>query len=137
MGFVANSFALVDIIRNARGMLSAYDEIKFREHWARSGKLRAALKPIGYKPVRPFQLDDYVEKITGDYHIKGYVVAVFFTKWMRLLRYVVEHRAEGGGSFLHVYSHTNLVLISRQMPDDPEPSSGDSADFGYDLRGTI
>lgn len=56
---------------------------------------------------------DKVLKATGDYHIEGFVVAAFYTYWWRKLRYVVEHRAEGGGSFCHIYAHDNLKLLKK------------------------
>lgn len=56
-----------------------------------------------------FQVGDRVYKHTGDYHIEGEVRAVF-TKQDGSVRYVVEHSAEGGGSFLHIYSAANLIL---------------------------
>ncbi len=57
-----------------------------------------------------FKVGDKVEKVTGEYRIKGEVRAVF-TKKDGVTRLVVEHEAEGGGSFLHVYGSTNLQLI--------------------------
>jgi len=47
------------------------------------------------------------DKFTGDYHIFGEVRGVF-TMASGAVRYAVEHKAEGGGSFLHVYSEANL-----------------------------
>lgn len=60
-----------------------------------------------------YDYGDKVLKATGDYRIEGFVVAAFYTYWLRNLRYVVEHRAEGGGSFLHTYAHKNLVLLKK------------------------
>lgn len=57
-----------------------------------------------------FKVGDKVEKVTGEYRIKGEVRAVF-TKKDGVTRLVVEHEAEGGGSFLHVYGPTNLVKL--------------------------
>lgn len=54
-----------------------------------------------------FQVGDKVTKCTGDYRIGGEVRAVFTTT-AGATRYVVEHKAEGGGSFLHIYSAINL-----------------------------
>jgi len=56
-----------------------------------------------------FEIGDKVEKVTGDYRIKGEVRSVF-TKANGETRLVVEHRAEGGGSFLHIYGPANLEL---------------------------
>jgi hypothetical protein len=58
-----------------------------------------------------FQINDKVNKVTGDYQIKGIVRSVF-TKCNGETRLVVEHRAEGGGSFLHIYGPSNLVLLT-------------------------
>lgn len=59
-----------------------------------------------------FAVGDLVKKITGDYQILGEVRSVF-TKNNGQVRYVVEHTAEGGGSFLHIYGASNLMLINR------------------------
>jgi hypothetical protein len=58
-----------------------------------------------------FNVGDNVKKVTGDYQIKGVIRSVF-TKEDGVVRLVVEHRAEGGGSFLHIYSEGNLLKIS-------------------------
>lgn len=57
-----------------------------------------------------FRIGDRVEKFTGDYSAFGEVRAVF-TLDNGSLRYVVEHKAEGGGSFCHIYSEKNLRKI--------------------------
>lgn len=57
-----------------------------------------------------FKQGDIVNKVTGEYHIKGVVVAVFQKLDMQT-RLVVEHKAEGGGSFLHIYGPNNLELV--------------------------
>ena len=57
-----------------------------------------------------FQIGDYVKKVTGEYHIYGTVVSVF-NKLDGATRLVVEHKAEGGGSFLHIYGPNNLEYI--------------------------
>lgn len=57
-----------------------------------------------------FDYGDPVEKFTGDYTAKGEVVGRFFMK-SGAVRYVVEHQAEGGGSFCHIYSGKNLRRI--------------------------
>lgn len=56
-----------------------------------------------------FQIGDYVKKVTGEYQIHGTVVSVF-QKIDGATRLVVEHKAEGGGSFLHIYGPNNLEL---------------------------
>ena len=56
-----------------------------------------------------FKIGDYVKKITGEYQIYGTVVSVF-KKIDGATRLVVEHKAEGGGSFLHIYGPNNLKL---------------------------
>lgn len=61
--------------------------------------------------MQDFQIGDRVFKVTGDYHIYGEVRAVF-TKADGTTRYVVEHKAEGGGSFLHIYGRQNLELAN-------------------------
>lgn len=55
-----------------------------------------------------FKVGDRVTKVTGDYNISGIVRSVF-TMENGAVRVVVEHKAEGGGSFLHVYGEANLV----------------------------
>jgi hypothetical protein len=56
-----------------------------------------------------FKVGDRVQKYTGDYKAYGEVVGVFRMKNGNV-RYVVEHQAEGGGSFCHIYSAANLRL---------------------------
>jgi hypothetical protein len=56
----------------------------------------------------PYPVRSRVKKVTGDYQIEGVVAASFYTPDTLKLRYVVSHQAEGGGSFLHIYSHANL-----------------------------
>lgn len=55
-----------------------------------------------------FKIGDRVRKVTGEYHISGEVRSVF-TKADGQTRLVVEHNAEGGGSFLHIYGPNNLI----------------------------
>lgn len=62
-------------------------------------------------------IGDYVKKVTGEYQIHGTVVSVF-KKMDGATRLVVEHKAEGGGSFLHIYGPNNLVLVSRGLELD-------------------
>lgn len=59
---------------------------------------------------QPFSIGDKVEKHTGDYHAKGEVRGIFAMK-NGAIRYVVEHPAEGGGSFCHIYSENNLRKV--------------------------
>lgn len=86
-------------------------------HWR---QLSFLLDDLLYSPPRdplePIGIDDFVKKVTGDYHVKGYVRAVFRTKWTRKIRYVVEIQAEGGGSFCHIYARSNLEIIRRANP---------------------
>lgn len=61
----------------------------------------------------PYAVGTPVMKVTGDYQIEGEVAAFFYTPDTKRLRYVVSHKAEGGGRFLHIYSHANLRAIVR------------------------
>jgi hypothetical protein len=56
---------VLDIIRNAKQIVSIYDELKHP-------------KPV--RQVDPFEVGDYVKKVSGDYHVRGFVIAVFFTR---------------------------------------------------------
>lgn len=56
-----------------------------------------------------FSLLDEVEKFTGDYKAFGVIVSRF-TLLNGAERYVVEHKAEGGGSFAHIYNPSQLRL---------------------------
>lgn len=58
--------------------------------------------------VVEFRVKDRVRKVTGEYNISGEVRSVF-TKANGQIRLVVEHNAEGGGSFLHIYGPDNLI----------------------------
>lgn len=60
-----------------------------------------------------FSVGQRVRKVTGEYNIDGEVRAVF-TKADGAARLVVEHTAEGGGSFLHIYSAANLAAIEEK-----------------------
>lgn len=58
----------------------------------------------------PIQVGDKVEKFTGDYTMKGVVLAVFNTSAGQR-RFVVEHNAAafgGKGYFLHIYGPSNI-----------------------------
>lgn len=66
-----------------------------------------------------FSLFDSVEKFTGDYRAKGIIVSRF-TMSNGAERYVVEHKAEGGGSFCHIYSATNLRRVHGEKPRERE-----------------
>lgn len=54
-----------------------------------------------------YEIGDHVEKYTGEYRAFG-EIRCRFTMKNGAVRYVVEHRAEGGGSFCHIYSAANL-----------------------------
>ncbi len=54
------------------------------------------------------RIGDHVEKYTGDYKVKGEVRGVFRAASDSPIRYVVAHRAEGGGLFCHIYAIANL-----------------------------
>lgn len=56
-----------------------------------------------------YEIGDRVEKFSGEYRAFGEVRARFTTKH-GAVRYVVEHEAEGGGSFCHIYSGAQLRL---------------------------
>lgn len=75
-----------------RGRQQAFDEMLTAAH-------------DGIPPV--FTVGEQVEKHTGDYTAGGEVRAVFAMK-NGAIRFVVEHQAEGGGSFCHIYSEKNL-----------------------------
>ena len=64
-----------------------------------------------------YVIGDYVKKVTGEYQIYGTVVSVF-KKMDGATQLVVEHNAEGGGSFLHIYGPNNLALASRGQEFD-------------------
>ena len=64
-----------------------------------------------------FAIGDQVEKYTGDYRIRGEVRGVFTLK-NGAVRYNVEHQAEGGGSFTHIYSAKNI-----RPAGPPEPQT--------------
>lgn len=65
--------------------------------------------------LREFVAGQFVEKI-GDYTLKGNVLASF-TMSSGVIRYAVEHKAEGGGAFVHIYSGKNLIAA------DPLPAA--------------
>lgn len=67
------------------------------------------------KPAAQYKVGDWVRKVTGEYHISGEVRSVF-TKADGAVRLVVEHNAEGGGSFLRIYSEANLALDAPTAP---------------------
>jgi hypothetical protein len=56
-----------------------------------------------------------VRKVTGDYQIEGTVVG-HAEMLNGKVRYVVEHEATGGGSFLHIYAAANLIVLSFVPP---------------------
>ena len=54
-----------------------------------------------------FPVRTQVVKVTGDFRAAGVVVGRFRMR-SGAKRYVVEHKAEDGGSFCHIYSAKNL-----------------------------
>lgn len=54
-----------------------------------------------------FYVGQRVRKVTGEYNITG-IIRSIFQKGDGATRMVVEHNAEGGGSFLHIYGPNNL-----------------------------
>lgn len=79
-----------------RGRQQAFDEMLTAAH-------------DGIPPV--LTIGEQVEKHTGDYTARGEVRAVFAMK-NGAIRFVVEHQAEGGGSFCHIYSEKNLRKVA-------------------------
>ena len=64
--------------------------------------------------VQSFHVGDQVFKHTGDYRLSGEIRGAF-TLWDEgPWRYVVRHKAEGGGFFCHIYSASNLRLADDQ-----------------------
>src|SRR4051812_38282799 len=57
-----------------------------------------------------YQIGDQVEKYTGDYRARGEIRGIFTMK-NGAVRYVVEHKADGG-SFCHISSEKNLRRVS-------------------------
>ncbi len=66
-----------------------------------------------------------VKKVTGDYQIEGTIVG-HAEMLNGKVRYVVEHKAEGGGSFLHIYAEANLRIIELrpEIPKAPATPPG-------------
>lgn len=64
-----------------------------------------------------FMVGQTVKKVTGEYNINGTIVSIF-RKLDGAVRMVVEHKAEGGGSFLHIYGPNNLQIISHGLNFD-------------------
>ena len=60
--------------------------------------------------MEEFKVGDVVEKYTGDYQLKGIVVAKFFTTANKE-RYVVEHVP----GFLHIYSANNIRKVQMKI----------------------
>jgi hypothetical protein len=69
-----------------------------------------------------FKIGDRVEKHTGDYRAKGEIRGIF-TMSNGAVRYVVEHKAEGGGSFCHIYSAANLRALLPALDSTDAPRS--------------
>lgn len=87
---------------NEGGLLS-------RETHRLAGNVRVAINR------NPFAQGQRVNKVTGDYHIGGTVLAVFplFPEQEQSpLRVAVLHRADEG-FFVHIYSPANLVSTDR------------------------
>lgn len=57
-----------------------------------------------------YKIGDKVEKFSGDYRALGEVRGIF-TLSNGAVRYCVEHQADGGGSFVHIYSAKNLRKV--------------------------
>jgi hypothetical protein len=102
-----------------RQIASAASVMRHVTSAAVKGSLTPATPQPNVAPAEPssdansafeFDYGDPVEKFTGDYTAKGEVVGRFFMK-SGAARYVVEHQAEGGGSFCHIYSGKNLRRI--------------------------
>ncbi len=104
MSFLHQARVVLGMIYRWRDLRIAYDDLVYD---------RSKPSPDG------IEVGDYVKKITGDYHIYGFVVAVFRTKARKQLRCVVEIRAEGGGYFLHIFAPHNLEIIRKT--DEREP----------------
>lgn len=68
-----------------------------------------------------YDTGDAVEKHTGEYQAYGEIRACFTTS-AGAVRYVVEHKAEGGGSFLHIYNGNQLRPDNREWPE-PQPAA--------------
>lgn len=97
MKLVPRLYLIWDIFRHWREINFIYSNVRYRMP----------------SQAITFGIGDYVEKMTGDYHIKGYVIGLGVTRRTKKTLYMVEHEAEGGGAFTHIYSHFNLVLIRK------------------------
>lgn len=56
---------------------------------------------------RPLEVNDYVEKVGGDYTFRGFVVAMFNKRRSGAVRYVVEN----DDGVLHIFSEAQLRVI--------------------------
>jgi hypothetical protein len=56
---------------------------------------------------RPLGVEDYVEKVGGDYTFRGFVVAVFNKRRSGEIRYVVEN----DDGVLHIFSGMQLRVL--------------------------
>lgn len=79
------------------------------DFWAARAEIDALLAKDATPPAQGFHIGQPVRKVTGEYRITGEVRSVF-TKADGTTRLVVEHNAEGGGSFLHIYGPQNLEV---------------------------
>ncbi len=104
-------------------------EERAKAHSSKAGLLRAALytcapSDAGLIEALEWQIGDQVEKFTGDYSAFGEVRGIFTLK-NGAVRYAVEHNAEGGGSFAHIYSAKNL---RSRAADRTAPRAEDGAE---------
>lgn len=95
-------------------------------HKADLERLKAAEAALSALAGAEFEIGQTVEKFTGDYAAKGEVRGIF-TMTSGAVRYAVEHKAEGGGSFCHIYSARNL----RPAFADAEPTACDRLPAGH------
>lgn len=102
---------VLDMIRNWRELERLYDDMMYRPP---------------RDPMQLFEIGDRVKKVTGDYHVTGYVVSAFRTRLLLKLRYVVEISAEGGGSFCHIFAPSNLELIEKRLLASPDEIVSDA-----------
>jgi hypothetical protein len=75
----------------------------------------ACLREAAHGQNWHFNIGACVEKYSGDYSAFGVVVGRFEIEPEKR-RYVVKHKAEGGGAFCHIYSAANLRLALPAPP---------------------
>ena len=92
--------------------------LQARRNMLREGAVAGAAAPVRDRDGNPpaYAPGDRVQKCTGDYRISGTVRGTILNG-AGLWRYAVEHQAEGGGAFLHIYAAANLssTLPTREM----------------------